>query len=101
MTYREIDHGNYTKIFDSSQYSDLPDSVDWRTSNAVTDIKNQVNCLLYTEVKLYRETDSSNNKNFMAIFDTYKHLHLPAVFVDTISEYIYTKMSDLSVAKLS
>ena len=42
MTYREIDHGNYTKVFDRSQYSaDLPESVDWRTSNAVTDIKYQ------------------------------------------------------------
>ena len=44
MTYREIDHGNYTKVFDASQYDSvtLPDSVDWRTSNAVTSIKYQV-----------------------------------------------------------
>ena len=40
---RGVDHGNYTKVFDSSQYSgNLPDTVDWRTKNAVTDIKNQV-----------------------------------------------------------
>lgn len=43
MTYRESDHGNYTKVFDHSQYSaDLPETVDWRTSNAVTGIKYQV-----------------------------------------------------------
>ena len=43
LTYREIDHGNYTKVFDANQYSaDIPDTVDWRTSNAVTGIKNQV-----------------------------------------------------------
>ena len=45
MTYKysEIDHGNYTKTFDASKYvGDIPDSVDWRTSNAVTSITNQV-----------------------------------------------------------
>ena len=44
LTYRQdIDHGNYTKVFDASQYSaDIPDTVDWRTSNAVTGIKTQV-----------------------------------------------------------
>jgi len=43
MTYHDIDHGNYTKVYDRSQYSAyLPDSVDWRTSNAVTGVKNQV-----------------------------------------------------------
>ena len=48
MTYQEIDHGNYTKIFDASKYSaDIPASVDWRTSNAVTSIKNQVFITLY------------------------------------------------------
>ena len=40
-----MDHGNYTKVFDASHYSgDLPDTVDWRTKNAVNDIKNQVQC---------------------------------------------------------
>ena len=43
LTYRSIDHGNYTKVFDASQYSgDYPDNVDWRTKNAVTDVKDQV-----------------------------------------------------------
>ena len=45
MTYKysEIDHGNYTKTFDAGKYAgDIPDSVDWRTSNAVTSITNQV-----------------------------------------------------------
>ena len=43
MTHRVADHGNYTKVFDRSPYSAyLPDSVDWRTSNAVTSIKYQV-----------------------------------------------------------
>ena len=47
MTYRSIDHGNYTKVYQPSHYSgNLPDTVDWRTNNAVTGIKNQVNTLL-------------------------------------------------------
>ena len=42
-TYRGIDHGNYTKVYDPSLYSDnLPDTVDWRTNNAVTGVKDQV-----------------------------------------------------------
>ena len=43
-TYRDIDHGNYTKVYNpTSGYSDnLPDSVDWRTNNAVTGVKDQV-----------------------------------------------------------
>ena len=40
---RGVDHGNYTKLFNAADYSgDLPDTVDWRTKNAVNDIKNQV-----------------------------------------------------------
>lgn len=46
MTYQKTDRGNYTKIFDRSQYSSNPDSVDWRTSNAVTSIKSQVSVLM-------------------------------------------------------
>ena len=43
MTYSAIDRGNYTKVFDRSHYSaNIPYSIDWRTSNAVTSIKNQV-----------------------------------------------------------
>ena len=43
MTYKNTDHGNYTKVFDPSHYSsDLPESVDWRTLNAVTGVKDQV-----------------------------------------------------------
>lgn len=35
--------GNYTKVFDaSSDSSSYPESVDWRTKNAVTSVKNQV-----------------------------------------------------------
>ena len=42
MTYRRTPR-NSTKVFDASQYSgNLPESVDWRTNNAVTSIKDQV-----------------------------------------------------------
>ena len=35
--------GNYTKVFEASfDSSSYPESVDWRTKNAVTSIKNQV-----------------------------------------------------------
>ena len=44
-TYRGIDHGNYTKVYDPSHYSsNLPESIDWRTINAVTSVKDQVKC---------------------------------------------------------
>ena len=43
LTYQSLDHGNYTKLFNAADYSgNLPESVDWRTTNAVNDIKNQV-----------------------------------------------------------
>ena len=43
MTYKDIDHGNYTKVFNPAHYSsNLPESVDWRTNNAVTSVKDQV-----------------------------------------------------------
>ena len=43
MTYKNPGQGNYTKVFNPAHYSgDLPESVDWRTNNAVTDIKDQV-----------------------------------------------------------
>nr|CAM57981.1 silicatein alpha [Geodia cydonium] len=44
-TYCDIDHGNYTKVYDPSRYSStLPDAIDWRTNNAVTSIKDQGYC---------------------------------------------------------
>ena len=50
LGYQSVDHGNYTKLFNPAQYSrDMPESVDWRTKNAVNDIKNQVSVIgLYT-----------------------------------------------------
>ena len=44
MTYRRNTRpGNYTKLYNPATFSlDLPESVDWRTNNAVTDIKDQV-----------------------------------------------------------
>ena len=42
MTYRPGGR-NATKMHDASQYSgNFPESVDWRTNNAVTSIKDQV-----------------------------------------------------------
>ena len=42
MTYKPSGKRS-TRVFDASQYSgNLPESVDWRTNNAVTSIKNQV-----------------------------------------------------------
>ena len=55
MTYKysEIDHGNYTKTFDAGKYvGDIPDTVDWRTSNAVTSIANQV-CTILSNTHTY------------------------------------------------
>lgn len=55
MTYKysEIDHGNYTKTFDAGKYAgDIPDTVDWRTSNAVTSITNQV-CTILSNTHTY------------------------------------------------
>ena len=47
MTYKPSGKRS-TKVFDASQYSgNLPQSVDWRTNNAVTSIKDQVKLLLY------------------------------------------------------
>ena len=48
MTYKTSPiQGNYTKLFNRAHYSqDIPESVDWRTNNAVTNIKDQV----YTQI---------------------------------------------------
>ncbi|CAI8032372.1 Silicatein [Geodia barretti] len=44
MTYRRnTGQGNYTKLHNPADFSlDLPESVDWRTNNAITNIKDQV-----------------------------------------------------------
>lgn len=56
MTYKQTDNGNYTKVFDSSNYGgNLPETVDWRTSNAVTDIKNQVKYIHTISIHSYVE----------------------------------------------
>ena len=51
MTYRPGGR-NATKMHDASQYSgNFPESVDWRTNNAVTSIKDQViHAILYIYV---------------------------------------------------
>ena len=56
-TYHGSDHGNYTKLYDPSQHSsNLPETVDWRTNNAVTPVKDQVtpiHPLFYIDERIY------------------------------------------------
>ena len=41
-------YGHLFKKFNTSQYKySLPDDIDWRTSGAVTSVKDQVSCWLY------------------------------------------------------
>ena len=50
MTYQRRRYIPGAKVFNASHYSeDLPESVDWRTNNAVTSIKDQVceNCDIF------------------------------------------------------
>lgn len=37
--------GNYTKIYEADPYQSYPESVDWRTKDAVTSVKDQA-CLM-------------------------------------------------------
>lgn len=38
----DVDARNYTKIYEAGSYQSYPESVDWRTKDAVTSVKDQV-----------------------------------------------------------
>ena len=42
-TYESDTSGNYTKYYEADPLQYYPDTVDWRTKNAVTKVKDQVN----------------------------------------------------------
>ena len=67
MTYRRnTGQGNYTKLYNPADFSlDLPESVDWRTNNAVTNIKDQVRTHLNRlgKVHVLLDTISGSHSN--------------------------------------
>ena len=95
MTYRSIDYGNYTKVYQPSHYSgNLPESVDWRTNNAVTGIKDQVNTLLscrlyiYTSLTVIRSYNDDICAKYLFLYNN-DYMHGSTIVIVLIILFLY------------